>query len=696
MALAVLFVVALSWRLGYLGRLARSPLGGGLTEDAAIYWEWAGALLEQGWLGSNAFFLGPLYPYTLAILRTLFGDSISAMLVVQAVWGAGACVLLADAARRIAGPVAAVVAGVLACFYEPAVFFDGLVLMESLLFALASLLLWWVAKSAPRSGPRSLSAVPAAVLDLAVTGAIIGLMAAGRATSALLLIPAAWLLMPVASDSPRHGLRHGLALALGFGLVAAPIAVRNLAVSGEWIPFTYNAGYNLYVGNNPEANGSFVWITGTHQSSRAVGQAAEGGATLDGREYLARTEGREFGPSASSALWASRAAEYARANLGRSLSLALRKLAMMWNRHEYPQIENLVEYRHVAGPLGLPIAGSFLVLGPLAIAGGWFAWRRGAAGRFLVAYAVTMTLAIAPFFVTDRFRHQLAPAALVLAGIAAVHTVDAWRRPLRRPRIEATLALLVGILIVFLPAPRLSAAKQAWGMAADLGVRWMERGRPDLAIREYQRAIEIESRMETPSGTSAATERAALYHNYANALVRTGRPEQALTWYERAAQAAPDNATIQSALANAYRRADREAEAAAIEARLSGLVGGEALTLSQRGWDAARGGDLAAAESLFARAVAVDPALHDAWAAIVRLQVQTGRAAAAQVSLERARAAGLSAASSAAHEALVAAALGDRLRAERALAAVPPAALANDPVLSNVVESARSLLQGNP
>ena len=35
-------------------------------------------------------------------------------------------------------------------------------------------------------------------------------------------------------------------------------------MSHEWVPFTYNAGYYLFVGNGPIANGSFVSITGTH------------------------------------------------------------------------------------------------------------------------------------------------------------------------------------------------------------------------------------------------------------------------------------------------------------------------------------------------------------------------------------------------------------------------------------------------
>src|SRR5207245_8059677 len=66
-ALALLFAVAFAWRLAYLRRLAATPLGGSLTEDAHFYWTWAGYLLRHAFMGSRPFFLAPLHPYTLPL-----------------------------------------------------------------------------------------------------------------------------------------------------------------------------------------------------------------------------------------------------------------------------------------------------------------------------------------------------------------------------------------------------------------------------------------------------------------------------------------------------------------------------------------------------------------------------------------------------------------------------------------------------
>ncbi|HUK62772.1 MAG TPA: glycosyltransferase family 39 protein, partial [Dongiaceae bacterium] len=252
--LAILFAIAFGWRLAYILRLAATPLGGSLTEDAQFYWTWSAHLLRHGFVGSNPFFLAPLYPYVLAPLRLALGDSVQRVLIVQAVWGAAAAVLLADAARRMTRPGVGLVVGVLAAFYENAVFFDGLVLTESLLFFLESLLVWWIAARGARA-PRAWVA--------AVAGVLVGVIAEGRATSSLLLLPAAVWIAHAArtgedgpaehergTDAARSRAPLGpalpgiAALAAGFLLVTTPVAIRNYAVGHEWIPFTYNLGYN--------------------------------------------------------------------------------------------------------------------------------------------------------------------------------------------------------------------------------------------------------------------------------------------------------------------------------------------------------------------------------------------------------------------------------------------------------------------
>jgi len=680
-----LFVIAFAWRAAYLIRLAGSPLGGSLSEDSIIYWRWAGVLLDRGLWGQHPFFLGPLYPYALAALRVVVGNSVHAVLVIQALWGAAAAALLADAARRMTRPAIGVAVGAVIAFHEMAVFFDGLVLMESLLFFLEALLIWWVVRGGWQSGRAT---------ALAALGALIGLITEARATSALLLLPA---LLLVARGQGLRGraamARVGLLLA-GFAVVTLPVAVRNFAVGGEWIPFTYNGGFNLYVGNNPEAAGSFTSVTGTQIIGASLGRDEDGGVEADGREYLKKVEHLDLSPAASSAYWTRKTWDYARQHPGHVAALAGRRMLMMWNRREYPQVENADEFRAVAGPLGLPVVGSFLLLGPLALAGGWFAWKRGGVARFVAGYAVVVTLAIAPFFVTDRYRHHLVPAAVLLAAVVVEEGLSAWRSRATPGGGRVLAAIVAGCVIVNLPAPGLSAGKYAWGLASDLGTRWSERGRPDLAIAEFERAIALERRGAAGRGGGAlgAIERANLHYNYANALARTGRGNEALPWYERAVREAPGLAPAVRALADAYAAAGRVAEAESLYTSLESKTGGHELALEGRGWMAARAGRLDEAERWFGQAVKERPSSSEAWGALIRLQVQGGRLAQAESTLAGARRAGLPPPMLRAHEALLAVLSRRPDDARRALAEIPELAIANDPSLAEVVGVVRKLL----
>jgi hypothetical protein len=103
-----------------------------------------------------------------------------------------------------------------------------------------------------------------------------------------------------------------LAMMIGVAtLLALPALWHNHAATGRWIPYTYNSGYNFYVGNNPEATGSFVAITGGVQPPPTK-DTIEGGVYFDGREFLAQVTGRQSGYAESSALWARMASDWIR------------------------------------------------------------------------------------------------------------------------------------------------------------------------------------------------------------------------------------------------------------------------------------------------------------------------------------------------------------------------------------------------
>ncbi|MGH7740802.1 MAG: tetratricopeptide repeat protein [Candidatus Eiseniibacteriota bacterium] len=683
-ACALLMLAALAWRLLYLSRLSQTPLFGDLILDSREYWNWASALRAAGPSSPSPYFLGPLYPHWLWLLRAVLGDEIMRVLAVQAVAGAASAVLLADAARRLTRPAIGFAIGVIAALYQMAVFFDGLILMESTLWALSCLLLWWVCAV---EWPK------ARALHFAALGALLGLIAEGRAIALVLLAPAL-LLLPGRGKAIWRSLRSAAAMVAAIALIAAPTAIHNFRASGEWIPFTYNFGYNLYIGFGPEANGTDVTITGAQVPATLAGSAAVGGAAGDGREFLRVSEHVELRPGESSAYWAKKARGYIVAHPAHAASLYVRKLAMLWNAREYPQLENADEFRQLAGPLGAPFVGEFAFVGLLAVAGLARVRRGGRAAWFVAGSCAALSLAIAAFFVTDRYRHQLVPGALLMAALGIEALVQAWRDRSRGQTLRLAALLALGIALVNLPLPHLSGAKYQWGLAEDLGRRWLAHGRPDLAVTQFQRAADLENagRVSFEGGATGAMERMQLAYNYGEALARLDRMSEALPWYERAVDLTPDHAEAVSALAAAYRRLGRPADAEPLERRLSALAGGAMVLEKHRAWEAARTGNYARAESLFSAALARDQSQFDSWGALIRLQIQRGDLAAASSSLERARSLGFPEPATHAYQALLAALAGDRRGASALISRIPQQALSADPNLAEVVNWARKAI----
>jgi tetratricopeptide (TPR) repeat protein len=559
------------------------------------------------------------------------------------------------------------------------VLFDGLILMESLIFFLESLLIWnWL--RIPDRG--------ASVKQFAWLGLLTGLLASARGT-ALLLLPATLWLANRSAGADRRRLGKFVAVVAGTCLVVVlPLTAWNYGHGGEFIPLTYNFGYNLFVGNNPDATGGFVSITGTQSIAAAPLGRSDGGVQMDGREYLRKTAGADLTPAKSSAYWTREAASFARVHPERIAELIATKILLLFNRTETPQLEIIDLFRREAGPLGVPLLGGFLFVGILGLSG--LASRRLPAlpGSALRLYVLGTTIGVLPFFVTDRYRYHLIPALAVLAA-QGIEDLLHLRAGNSRERTRTLLFGACALILVCAPITGSGKAAAKWDQARELGTRWLDQGRPDLAVAEYERAMKLgtEYSAEVSSELNFSEKQARLHFDYAAALHRLGRSEEALSWLEAAAREDSTNARYVRTLSDAYLVDGRGREADSLNQRLRSLVGSQAEALIAEGWRAARAGLMPEAERAFRAAVSEDQRQFGAWGALIRVQVQRGEWSSADSSLAQARRAGMSQTSALVHEALIAATSGDLVRARRALDAVPPGALDSDPMLRDISEA---------
>src|SRR5262245_46591979 len=100
--------------------------------DSKEYVAWASRIAAGDWLGTDAFYQAPLYPYALGVLFRAVGVSIDAARIAQAACSSLACVLVAVAGARFFGRKTGLVAGALLALYPPSIFFDGHIQKSSL------------------------------------------------------------------------------------------------------------------------------------------------------------------------------------------------------------------------------------------------------------------------------------------------------------------------------------------------------------------------------------------------------------------------------------------------------------------------------------------------------------------------------------------------------------------------------------
>ncbi|MBI3892395.1 MAG: glycosyltransferase family 39 protein [Candidatus Wallbacteria bacterium] len=337
--------------------------------DGEWYVAMADMLAKVGVMDPRAFSAGymhPLWPMVIRLLWIFTGRSFGALRAANLLfWGCtlGLTYLLA---RPLLGKRGALLATCLLSF-------DGLWNYVELpqyevflAMAMAAALLAWVrAGSARGRGPWAFS------------GVMWGL--AGLVQARVLLIPALLVAAAPAAEGKARCYRGPMLAALVALYVMLPYGWRNWVVLGHFSLVPSNSGENLFIGNNPAANGSYLGIpwelrpAGHNCPDLYVGSAA-------------------YRQAACKWIWEN-PRQFA-------LVLAPRKLANFWD-------------------LGKPVNAAFVGL-MLAGAAMLWRWQRSPAVEALVVIVFYFCALHLIFFAVPRFRLPILPMAHILAAGAVV------------------------------------------------------------------------------------------------------------------------------------------------------------------------------------------------------------------------------------------------------------------------------------
>jgi tetratricopeptide (TPR) repeat protein len=233
-------------------------------------------------------------------------------------------------------------------------------------------------------------------------------------------------------DDLRRGIVSGIVFCAGFALVAGAAAGANYLSDRNVVFFSRNAGLNVFLGNNPEANGIFhcpSYLTATQE-----------GMYRDARITAQMAAGRELRVSEISRFWLRRSFAFMREQPRIFLRLLARKFLLLFTPREFfsdPEFKYVASSVRILKILFLDLR--FIL--PLAIAGMVLAARRFR-DCFLLYAATGAVLANIPVFY---FQTKLRIGAVPFLAVFAGYALYAVGKMFREKKIVPGVLLAAGI-----------------------------------------------------------------------------------------------------------------------------------------------------------------------------------------------------------------------------------------------------------
>ena len=401
LALAGIVVGALLLRLLYLWQYRDCPTFADPIMDPLYHVEWARAFARgESFMAGEPYFRAPLYPWFLGLCFQLFGENFLAPRVFQIVMGAATCGLIFLIGRRTFGSVTGTIAGATAAVYWPLLYFEGELLIVPLLLPLYLLYLWLLLRAADSGAWR----------DLALAGFVLGLGAITRPNILLFgLAACVWIALRRTDTRPRAFAR-AFVMGLACLIPILPLTIRNYVEGDDVVLIASQAGVNLWIGNNPDSDGTRAVVPGTRPGWW------EG--YHDSRAMAERAEGRELKPSEVSQHFSRRARAWIREDPGAWLDLTGRKFRYFWNAAEIDNNQPMEFFATKFAPIVRYLPIGFGIVGPLSILGLFLAFRRPDRLFPLWGFVVLYAGSVIAFFVCARFRMPVVVVLLILAAEA--------------------------------------------------------------------------------------------------------------------------------------------------------------------------------------------------------------------------------------------------------------------------------------
>jgi tetratricopeptide (TPR) repeat protein len=526
-----IIAIALYLRLSFVFKAHTIPFN--FMSDSNMYMSWAMSIIE-GKEFVKVFHNAPLYPYFIAAIFRLFGTSMLSVLLIQAILGTLNCLLVYGLTLKLfKNKWIGIIAFFATAIYGPMIFYDGMVLMATLVTFVNLVFLIVLLKAVESNDLKYWG----------TSGVLFGISALGRGTI-LLFVPllACFLIFKAWSENRKKTdesntipifIRSCIyplsAFLLTAFIVISPVTLRNYIKGNDFVLIAGNAGITFYSGNNALANGRYMDPPGLDL-----------GFDFNGSKIVSYLEKRELRPSEVSAYWFREAWKFIKDNPTQYVKLLGKKFGLFWNYYEIPNAENYYFSKQYSRILQLPLL-TFLMVSGLSILGIAMCIWRGNSGIYIVLlFLLSYMASIVGFFVTSRYRIPIVPVMISFMGYFVVTFIrEAKGKKYKRVLLWICCGV-IAFVFVTLPWKVLSQERDYAASYVNVGRLYVTNKNHQKACDYFRLAIKTDS------------EYVKAYNNLGASLYELGRKEDAMRYWKRGLETDPDYGLIHVNLGNMY------------------------------------------------------------------------------------------------------------------------------------------------
>jgi tetratricopeptide (TPR) repeat protein len=473
----IIFTFALTVRLFFLNSFERNPFFYPDVEgvDPSLYHELATYLAQGLWPGNELLYSHPLYPYLVSILYRFWAPDAYFVALLQFMMGSFSCALLYLIAKRVLGTGPGMISSFIAALYAPFLFYEGLMVPNVLAIFLnlcAIIMLFNIITS------------PDPVRTF-IGGLLMGCsLAANSGIAPFILMVMFWIAW-VFRKNKRALAAHLVCLFLAVILPIGILSLKHFSVERRFDSFAAHGGINFYVGNNPDANGTFRAPLGFTPSAKGLSE--------DSSRYARAVTARPLTALEISNFWYKRAFFYMSAHPLSWLKLILRKFLLFWNSVELGDVADYYISEEYS-PLLKFNPFVFGAIAPLGFVGMVLARRHFRQAFLFYAGVFGFMFSCVLFFVNSRYRLSAVPFLIIFAGFAVFKIWRALTEGAYRPsafaggRRLAGYAVLTALFFIFSNA-KFTAADTVTPLY-NLSVIYAKKGMYDESMDISRRLLE--------------------------------------------------------------------------------------------------------------------------------------------------------------------------------------------------------------